>query len=110
MTLSEIVSKIMGLDPRKEYAFTVSEETAAPPIQQPTEPIIQEVPIQQPPTTPSSPVEQHNNNQLEAMQAEIDMLKKVNQALLARTPIEDSEKTLENRIYELVNPTIKKGE
>lgn len=110
MKLSDIINKIVGLDASKDYDMTIAETQATP-----EEPSV-------PPTTPqgtqqneqpgqnSSAVEQTGDSaKIAQLEAEIANLKKVNQSLLSRTPVEEENQTVESMIFNMVMPP-KKGD
>ena len=119
--LQEIVNKIFGLDPTKEYDFTVNEKQSTPP----STPVSQQVPptVVVPPTMTapeSSTVESSQSTAPAAdeksvadianLQARIKTLEAANLALINKLPVQKSEeKSVEELIYELYTATAKKG-
>lgn len=111
--LQEIVNKIFGLDPTKDYDFTVSEKQAMPP----STPASQQVPptVVAPPTLTapeSSTVEnpqsatpttdEKSAADIANLQARIKTLEAANLALINKLPVQKSEeKSVEELLYEL---------
>lgn len=99
MKLGDILGKLVGLDPQKDYEFSVTEQQ-----------------VETPPAPPasddssSSRTESADSEAIKKMQDEIENLKKINLALLQRTPVESSDISIEQRIMELVMPHAEKGE
>lgn len=119
--LQEIMNKIFGLDPTKDYDFTVNEKQSTPP----STPVSQQVPptVVVPPTMTapeSSTVESPQSTAPAAdeksvadianLQARIKTLEAANLALINKLPVQKSEeKSVEELIYELYTATAKKG-
>lgn len=119
--LQEIMNKIFGLDPTKDYDFTVNEKQSTPP----STPVSQQVPptVVVPPTMTapeSSTVESSQSTapatdeksvaDIANLQARIKTLEAANLALINKLPVQKSEeKSVEELIYELYTATAKKG-
>lgn len=101
MKLQEIVANLLKLDANKEYEVQISEEQQQE----------QNTQVETPPTPSSSPgrTEQVGGDEIEQLRNEINTLKQVNLALLQRTPVEGSEMSTEQRIFELVTGFTKEG-
>ena len=104
MKVSEILSKIIGLDPNKEYNLDLAEINET--VQQPQTP-----PETQPKETPAvdnnSTVELDSlRNQIAELSKQCENLKELNRALVLNTAAEP-EKTVEQRIMELCYPQSK---
>lgn len=111
--LQEIVNKIFGLDPTKDYDFTVSEKQAMPP----STPASQQVPptVVAPPTLTAPESSTVENSQsatpttdeksaadIANLQARIKTLEAANLALINKLPVQKSEeKSVEELLYEL---------
>lgn len=117
--LQEIVNKIFGLDPTKDYDFTVNEKQSTTP----STPVSQQVPptVVVPPTMTapeSSTVEKPQSTAADEksvadianLQARIKTLEAANLALINKLPVQKSEeKSVEELLYELYTSTAKKG-
>lgn len=113
--LQEIVNKIFGLDPTKDYEFTVNEKQTTPP----STPVSQQVPptltapesstVENPQsTTPAT--DEKSVADIANLQARIKTLEAANLALINKLPVQKSEeKSVEELLYELYTSTAKKG-
>lgn len=103
--LTDIFSKILNLDPNKEYTFSVDESTAVSPEELPTMPPVEDKPTNQPTTTPTEVVSTAENSvtsgDIASLKAQIAALQQANLALLNRIPVQEQEKSVENMLYDL---------
>ena len=106
--IGDMFSKIMNLDPNKEYDFVItdkSEPSPTPPTPPEPAPAPEPSPTPAPkPETPPAPAVD-----IASLQAQVQNLQAANLALLNRLPIQDNEKSVEEMIFDLCVGT-KKGE
>ena len=109
MKLSEILSKVIGLDPSKEYNIAVDEIKQE--VQQQTQTPVETNRDDKPAQDNSSSIAELNalRAQLESLTNENATLKELNKHLVLNTPAEP-EKSVEQRIMELCFPQYSKGE
>lgn len=119
--LQEIVNKIFGLDPTKDYDFTVNEKQPTPPpvpVSQQTPPTVVVPPTLTAPesSTVENPqsitptADENSVADIANLQARIKTLEAANLALINKLPVQKSEeKSVEELLYELYTSTAKKG-
>lgn len=111
MTITEIINKIVGLNPEKDYnvAITETQVTTEPQTISTVETTQITQPIEQSGQTISTSTSTDDSVEIQNLKTEIENLKKMNQALLSRTPVEDSDKSVEQMLYDLVVPKRKEN-
>ena len=106
MKLGDIIQRITNLSPDKEYDFSVTEKQAtmepdSVTIQQPTP---EKTTIEQPGQESSTAEPSADSVKIAQLEAQIELLKQTNQALLAKTPVEESTQSVEQMIHNLIMP------